>query len=129
MKGEPRTVRRVYDWRGPESMPALLHLIDDLGRVPTIASGEVDAYVEICRARLGDRHETHDLPAPVVTLSPRETECLQRASHGHSPEKIAAAMGVASSTVHEWNDKIRAKLSARTLTQAVAIAWRLCIID
>lgn len=127
MGREPITVQ--HNWRGPESMPALLHLIEDLERVPLIASGQVDAYVEISRGRLGDRGETHELPAPTVTLTPRETEALQRASTGQSPATIAAAMGVEPSTVHTWNDHIRAKLSAATLTQAVAIAWRACIID
>lgn len=119
----------THDWRGPESWPGLLLLIDDLARCPLIAAGEVDAYVEICKWRLGDRDETHALPPPVVTLSPRQTECLQRASLGESVATIAAAMGVKPSTVHKWNDGIRAKLSARTLSHAVAIAWRACIID
>lgn len=62
--------------------------------------------------------------SPLGTLTPRETEVLQRIVAGQSTEGMAREMGVAISTLRSYIKSILAKLGAHSRLQAAAIARR-----
>ena len=67
--------------------------------------------------------------APPAGLTGREIECLRYAAEGHSDKAIAGLMGVSFSTAHEFVEKAKRRLRARTRAQMIAIAVSLGIID
>jgi len=68
-------------------------------------------------------------PARPAGLTLREVECIGWVARGHSDKDIASALGIAASTVHEFIEKAKRRLSARTRTQLAAIAVALGIVD
>ena len=71
-----------------------------------------------------DRHEwsvrAHSISSD--TLTPRETECLQRLAQGYRSEAIAYELGVKRVTVDLHISNAKRKLSALTREHAVALA-------
>ncbi|HVZ70114.1 MAG TPA: autoinducer binding domain-containing protein [Rhizomicrobium sp.] len=64
-------------------------------------------------------------PSPEIRLSPltlREAECLRWASEGKSDWDISEILGISQHTVHEHLERSKAKLRARTRTQAAVHA-------
>lgn len=57
-------------------------------------------------------------------LSERQLEILQYAADGYSEARTALILGIAVPTVKKHRVHAKQKIGARTLTQAVAIAWR-----
>lgn len=55
-------------------------------------------------------------------LSPREATCLKWASMGKTKAETAALMGLSDKTVRFYLDQVMAKLDARNVTHAVAVA-------
>jgi DNA-binding CsgD family transcriptional regulator len=59
-------------------------------------------------------------PAPPVTLTARERDCLAFVAEGKSDAAIARVLGVSATTVHWHVENAKRKLGAKTRTQAVA---------
>lgn len=57
-------------------------------------------------------------------LSERQREVLQYAADGYSEARVALILGISVMTVRKHRAHAKQKIGARTLTQAVAIAWR-----
>ena len=55
-------------------------------------------------------------------LSPKELEVLQLVTSGYSNAQIAAAMGVATTTVDSYKERIKAKFGLDTIVECVAHA-------
>ncbi len=55
-------------------------------------------------------------------LSPKELEVLQLVTSGYSNAQIAAAMGVATTTVDSYKERIKAKFGLDTIVECVASA-------
>jgi DNA-binding CsgD family transcriptional regulator len=56
-------------------------------------------------------------------LTGRQAEALRWLSLGYRPLQAAAEMGIARRTLDTHIQHVYAKLSARTLSQATAMAW------
>lgn len=71
-----------------------------------------------------DQHEWAVRPQAIKhdTLTPRETECLQRLAQGYRSEAIAYELGVKRVTVDLHISNAKRKLSALTREHAVALA-------
>lgn len=61
-------------------------------------------------------------------LGQREAEALVLINLGHGTKSAARAMGISPATVKAHLDRARKKLNARTVAQAVGMAWELGII-
>jgi LuxR family transcriptional regulator, quorum-sensing system regulator BjaR1 len=66
---------------------------------------------------------------PPVGLTPREIAAIRHVAQGLVDADIAVAMGVARTTAHEFVEKARTKLKARTRAELIAIAVSFGIID
>ncbi|MBP5720498.1 MAG: helix-turn-helix transcriptional regulator, partial [Bacteroidales bacterium] len=55
-------------------------------------------------------------------LSPKELEVLQLVTSGYSNAQIAAAMGVATTTVDSYKERIKTKFGLDTIVECVAHA-------
>lgn len=64
-----------------------------------------------------------------IALTPRETQVLEFASHGHTTLQIAAALVVSPATIKTHLEHIYAKLDAHDRVSAVATALRLGLIS
>lgn len=69
--------------------------------------------------------ENDDLRRRLGTLSPRERDILARLSAGSSVKDVAAALGIAETTVRGHIKSLRRKLGAGSVLTAVAAAHRL----
>ncbi len=58
--------------------------------------------------------------APLPKLSPRERECLHHLMAGHSAKMIAAETSLATKTVQHCVERVKSKLGARNVAEAVA---------
>jgi LuxR family transcriptional regulator, quorum-sensing system regulator SdiA len=67
--------------------------------------------------------------APTLRLSPAEERALRLAAYGLTRPEAAQRVGVSKETIKAQLDSARAKLGARTTTQAVAMAIRTGLID
>lgn len=70
-----------------------------------------------------------DPPRPVVSLSPREQECLQWVSRGKSSADIGTILSLSPRTVDSYLEKVCAKFRVRTRIEAVAAAVRQGIVN
>lgn len=70
-----------------------------------------------------------ELGDPPVSLTPRETEVLTLAAHGHSGPEIAARLMLSPATVKTHFSNIHGKLEVPNRTAAVARALKLGVID
>lgn len=61
--------------------------------------------------------------------SERECEVLQWAARGKKNSEIARELGISRETVKSHLKNVTRKLQANSVTHAVAIAWRRCLID
>jgi DNA-binding CsgD family transcriptional regulator len=66
---------------------------------------------------------------PPAGLTQREIDSVRLVAQGHSDKTIASRLGVAPSTSHEFIEKAKRRLRARTRMQMVAIAVSLGIVD
>jgi len=62
-------------------------------------------------------------------LTAREVEVLQLCANGKRTEAVGEALGISRETVKSHLRHVTAKLRAKSQTEAVAIAWRRCLID
>jgi len=62
-------------------------------------------------------------------LTDREIACVRLVAKGKSDATVAQSLGVARSTAHEFIEKAKARLKARTRMEMVAIAVALGIVD
>jgi len=88
----------------------------------TLASLCLHSHVRTLVAREG-------FAAPPAGLTPREIECVGLVAQGHSDGAIAAKLGIAVSTAHEFVEKAKRRVKAKSRTQMVAIAVSLGVID
>jgi len=70
-----------------------------------------------------------DRPSPVVSLSPREQECLQWVSRGKSSADIGVILTLSPRTVDSYLEKVCSKFRVRTRIEAVAAAVRQGLVD
>jgi LuxR family quorum sensing-dependent transcriptional regulator len=66
---------------------------------------------------------------PPAGLTPRELDCIRLIACGQSDRAIAASLGIAPSTAHEFVEKAKHKLKARSRAELLAVAISLAIID
>ncbi len=69
------------------------------------------------------------MSAPRSSLTPREIQALQMAADGYTIERAARALGVSWASVRSARRRAKAKLGTDDITEAVAIAYRLGIVD
>jgi DNA-binding CsgD family transcriptional regulator len=62
-------------------------------------------------------------------LTRRERQVLDQLAHGATSGQVAATLGIGEETVQTHIRRARAKLGARTRTEAVAVATRLGLLD
>ena len=67
--------------------------------------------------------------APPAGLTQREIDCVRLVAQGCSDRSIASTLGIAPSTAHEFIEKAKRRLKARTRMEMAAIAVALGIID
>lgn len=73
--------------------------------------------------------EDPDRPRNVVSLSPREQECLQWVCRGKSSADIGTILSLSPRTVDSYLEKVCSKLRVRTRVEAVASAVRQRLIE
>ncbi len=73
-------------------------------------------------------NEPHQF-TPVVSLSPREQECLEWVSRGKSSADIGTILTLSPRTVDSYLEKVCFKFRVRTRIEAVAAAVRLGLVD
>ena len=66
---------------------------------------------------------------PETPLSARESEILQRVAYGATTKEVAKALGISPHTVKTHLERIFEKLGANDRAQAVAIAFRLGLVQ
>ena len=64
-----------------------------------------------------------------MELKPRELQVLRLATEGNTEAEIAQKLYLGRSTVHTYRARIRKKLGAKNMTHAVAIAFRLGVVN
>jgi len=117
---------------GPVGYSVLGVMIDDnerdfRRRLPTLAP-TIHLIASHVHATVMGKFMAKEGTAPTPPrLTRRETECLSWSAEGLVAHEIGDRMGIAESTVQFHLENCRRKLSARTLTQAVAnaIGWNL----
>lgn len=70
-----------------------------------------------------------DRQPPIVSLSPREQECLQWVCLGKSSGDIGTILSLSPRTVDSYLEKACSKLRVRTRIEAVALAVRQGLIE
>jgi DNA-binding CsgD family transcriptional regulator len=68
------------------------------------------------------------VPVPAA-LTPREVECVRLVARGMSDRQISLSIGVAPSTAHEFVEKAKHRLGAKSRAELAAIAVSLGIVD
>ncbi len=86
---------------------------------------EVLTYAELFNEAVISRFLLRDR----IRLSPRETDCLHWVAEGYTAEQVADALHIGTDTVKQYLDRARQKLNALTVTQAVARATALGMLD
>jgi two-component system nitrate/nitrite response regulator NarL len=66
---------------------------------------------------------------PEAPLSARESEILQRVAYGATTKEVARSLGISPHTVKTHLERIFEKLGANDRAQAVAIAFRLGLVQ
>lgn len=66
---------------------------------------------------------------PPMNLTDREIACVRLVARGMADSAIADAMGIASSTAHEFVEKAKRRLKVRSRAELIAVAVAYCIID
>lgn len=103
---------------GKESMKALF---DSLGRILSVGVDLPKCGAEFETAEVAHRRLRETPPQGVDALSPTELRVLQACTEGKNQERIAEELGIASGTVRTHVKRIKAKLHAATLSQAVML--------
>jgi len=67
--------------------------------------------------------------APPAGLTDREIACLRLVAQGLSDGQVATSLGISSSTAHEYVEKAKRRLKAKSRAQLVGIAVALGIVD
>ena len=103
--------------------------------VGTMADYEPDMVAQVTFVSLGLYYHLKTLVTqqgfaqPPAGLSPRELQCVRLVAQGRSDADVAAKLGIAPSTAHEFIEKAKRRLNARTRASMIAIATALGIID
>lgn len=63
------------------------------------------------------------------SLSPKELEVLQLVTSGYSNSQIASAMGIATTTVDSYKERIKGKFGLDTIVECVASAARMELVS
>ena len=143
---EIRTIREFMDTRGLKSMITTpVHLpMGGISQITFAGSqpvGETNALLNQARPELmsaallfthiskraslrADKHEQY-----TAKLTQREWECLRLSAQGYRTREIAHLQSVRPSTVRFHLNSVVKKLDATTLTNAVAIASQLGMLD
>lgn len=72
---------------------------------------------------------TQGSPCRLLGLTDREIACLRLVARGLTDGAIASALGIATSTAHEFVEKAKRRFKTRTRAELVAVAVALGIID
>ena len=143
---EIRTIREFMDARGVKSMITTpVHLpmggIAQITYAGSLPAKETNAIVSQARPELISaallftnisRQEIPKVETPEhysVKLTQREWECLRLSAQGYRTRDIARLQAVKPSTVRFHLNSVAKKLDANTLTNAVAIASQLGMLD
>jgi DNA-binding CsgD family transcriptional regulator len=68
-------------------------------------------------------------PAASLELSPRETQILELLAEGLTYQEIATRIGISHETVKRTNRGMRERLGARNAAHAVAIGFRIGLLE
>lgn len=88
--------------------------------------GETIPEKVIVRLFGGEENVEHRRPQG---LSPKELEVLQLVSSGYSNAQIASALGIATTTVDSYKERIKGKFGLDTLIECVAHAVALDLVE
>lgn len=88
--------------------------------------GETIPEKVIVRLFGGEENVEHRRPQG---LSPKELEVLQLVSSGYSNTQIASALGIATTTVDSYKERIKGKFGLDTLIECVAHAVALDLVE
>ena len=102
-------------------------LVRDADGTPAYSVAQILDITDRKAVELGKAAASAGPGAP--RLSPRERQVLGLLAEGHTSAETAAALGIGEETVQTHVRRAMTKLSARTRTQAVAIALRLGLLD
>lgn len=131
---EPHQIAVRAGLRAAAALPAhaageVLAVLSFGARAPTGLTGispEVFAAIGADVGAFLARRRGELLPA---SLTPRELEILRLAAHGHPVHRLAAVLGISSSTVKTHLEQIYRKLGVSDRTAAVAEMMRRGLID
>ena len=104
-------------------------LVRDADRAPAYSVAQVIDISDRKQAELGRAVATTQAPAGMPPLSPRERQVLTLLTDGQTSAEAAATLGIGEETVQTHVRRAMTKLSARTRTQAVAIALRYGLLE
>jgi len=86
---------------------------------------EIDILTQLVHSKLS----YSIVRSTLTTLTPRELECLNWAAHGLRTDRISEKLGITNNTVNFHLKNTKQKLNAKTLSEAVAIAFRVRLFD
>lgn len=66
---------------------------------------------------------------PPAGLTAREIQCIRLVAQGVADKAIAATLGIAASTAHEFVEKAKRKLKAKSRAELIAVSVALGIVD
>jgi len=103
-----------------------------VGAIETLAAGGTCLQPAVTESLLRGLHARPPLeaqvPVPMETLTPRETEVLRLLAAAYTNREIAEALGTAEGTVKIHVSNILSKLGARDRTQAVLRSLELGLV-
>jgi DNA-binding CsgD family transcriptional regulator len=103
-------------------------LVRDVDGAPAYSVAQILDISDRKQAELS--HVTQSqTPPEMPALSPRERQVLALLAEGQTSAETAATLGIGEETVQTHVRRAMTKLSARTRTQAVAIALRYGLLD
>lgn len=99
-------------------------------RVVTAAERDYLGVVSVClHSHVRTLVAREGFALPPVGLTQREIECVRLIAQGLSDNGIAKSLNIAASTAHEYAEKAKRKLKAKSRAELIAVAVSLGIID
>jgi LuxR family quorum-sensing system transcriptional regulator CciR len=107
----------------------LVSMVGPRGRLDDEAKAFLAVISHGLHAHVGALTARQGFAVPPAGLTDREIEAMRLVAKGRSDTAIAAAMGVAPSTAHEFVEKAKRRLNARSRAELAAIGVAMGIID
>jgi LuxR family quorum-sensing system transcriptional regulator CciR len=107
----------------------LVSMVGSRGRLDDEAKAFLAVISHGLHAHVGALTARQGFAVPPAGLTDREIEAMRLVAKGRSDTAIAEAMGVAPSTAHEFVEKAKRRLNARSRAELAAIGVAMGIID